>query len=156
MQSLALDRATSGAKALKLFPAMSAVDMKAALASPHWSAILPLISYLGLQPILKVTRIAFDVILTAAVRTKATATVDHAIAAHKAFGDVSALGAFTAMVGKNSFRNAFGLHKNFLKNKLRKNPDARSPEPGASWRVPVRRCARKFSASPPGERFSDR
>src|SRR5262249_20771681 len=82
------------------------------------------ISYLGLQPILKVTRIAFDVILTAAVRAKATATADHAIAAHKAFGDVSALGAFTAMVGKNSFRNAFGLHKNFLKNKLRKNPDA--------------------------------
>jgi len=122
MQSLAFDRATSESKTLKLFPAMSAVDMKAALASPHWSAILPLISYLGLQPILKVTRIAFDVILTAAVRTKATATVDHAIAAHKAFGDVSALGAFTAMVGKNSFRNAFGLHKNFLKNKLRKNP----------------------------------
>jgi len=114
MQSLALDRATSGPKALKLFPAMSAVDMKAALASPHWSAILPLISYLGLQPILKVTRIAFDVIFTAAVRAKATATVDHAIAAHKAFGDVSALGAFTAMVGKNSFRNAFGLHKNSL------------------------------------------
>jgi hypothetical protein len=156
MQSLALDRATSETKALKLFPAMSAVDMKAALASPHWSAILPLISYLGLQPILNVTRIAFDVILRAAVRAKATATVDHAIAAHKAFGDVSALGAFTAMVGKNSFRNAFGLHKNFLKNKLRKRPRRRSPEPGASWRVPVRRRARKFSASPPGERFSDR
>jgi hypothetical protein len=130
MQSLALDRATSESKALKLFPAMSAVDMKAALASPHWSAILPLISYLGLQPILKVTRIAFDVIFTAAVRAKATATVDHAIAAHKAFGDVSALGAFTVTVGKYSFRNAFGLHKNSLKNKLRKSPDARSPEPG--------------------------
>jgi hypothetical protein len=58
-----------------------------------------------------VTRIAFDVILTAAVRTKATATVDHAIAAHKAFGDVSALGAFTA----TSARIAFAMLLAFIK-----------------------------------------
>jgi hypothetical protein len=101
--AIAFLRTTPQTETVKFLPAMGTCDYETLRPHLHWSASAVAVDNLRSPPILFVSRIASVVEIPASVGAEPIAPIHHARAAHKALGDVGAIGLSSVTVGEKRF-----------------------------------------------------